>query len=309
VPGRIGSRDPMAWRSNSLAFGVAMEPAFVTCAWKSLEGNRVWPGPRDQPAYVRKEHLHSWEATPSSASTAASDAEPSLCQSPWSSPADSVWVLPATDFAMPIDSLLGAWSFTRCEEPCSSGLGLQAHSQRCAEPTLGNGAIIMDSAPCLGSADRLGLVATTSPSDGRAPELLKQVEKRVHTLLQQGVTTLMLRNVPESITQLDLLQKLRDSGFGDLFDFVHLPSSFDTHSHNGYGFVNLVSSEAAASLARAWDLSYVFGQDKEALNISAAALQGLDANVKKWSKKSQRIRNPALRPFVAQARDGRKRAA
>jgi len=136
----------------------------------------------------------------------------------------------------------------------------------------------------------------THRTDGVAP----QVRKRVLALVQQGVTTLMLRNVPPQLTQRQLVQKLRESGFDGMYDFVYLPSCFDSKAHSGYAFVNLVTPTAAGALASAWDLTYVLDPSPEhgALNISAAAVQGLAANIKRWSKKVQRIRNPDLRPYT-----------
>merc|ERR1712151_926722 len=59
-----------------------------------------------------------------------------------------------------------------------------------------------------------------------------------------------------------------------------------------------ITPDAAEDFRRVWHRSRCWlGQSD--LNISPAALQGLDANIQKWAgPRMARIRNPALRPFV-----------
>jgi len=120
--------------------------------------------------------------------------------------------------------------------------------------------------------------------------------------LQEGITTLMLRNVPVPVSQQMLRDELDRSGFADLYDFAYLPSSFEAHECKGYAFLNFVTPAAAAACVGAWQRSRRFvTRDPTALplNISAATVQGLEANARKWSgPRMHRIRNPALRPFV-----------
>merc|ERR1719336_906619 len=66
----------------------------------------------------------------------------------------------------------------------------------------------------------------------------------------------------------------------------------------GYAFVNFVTPEAAEAFHGAWHRSSRWLNESD-LNVSPAALQGLEANIQKWSgPRRARIRNPALRPFV-----------
>lgn len=117
----------------------------------------------------------------------------------------------------------------------------------------------------------------------------------------QDVTTLMIRNLPTSLSQSALIEELDASGFAGLYDFVYMPSVFDTGEGKGFAFVNLVSVAAAGALVGKWHKSRRFGIkiNDPSLNLSPAAVQGFAANVKKWNApRMRRVRNPNLRPFV-----------
>jgi RNA recognition motif-containing protein len=58
-------------------------------------------------------------------------------------------------------------------------------------------------------------------------------------------TTIMLRNLPSSFHQEQLLTLLESAGFSERFDFVYLPVDFASGACLGYAFVNLSSSEDA----------------------------------------------------------------
>merc|ERR1711920_393260 len=59
-------------------------------------------------------------------------------------------------------------------------------------------------------------------------------------------TTVMLRNLPNDYTRQMLLDLLNQNGFDKDYDFVYLPMDFKRKAGLGYGFVNLVSHEAAS---------------------------------------------------------------
>jgi len=121
------------------------------------------------------------------------------------------------------------------------------------------------------------------------------------SLQAQGVTTLMLRNLPHNVTQKRLVEELTNSGFAGLYDFCYMPSTFGTGVGKGYAFVNLTSPAALGTFVITWHGSRRFGitASEAALNVSAAALQGREQNAKKWdAPRMRRVRNPALRPLV-----------
>jgi len=83
----------------------------------------------------------------------------------------------------------------------------------------------------------------------------------VQELSKQGVTTLMLRNIPNRYTQAELISELEGLGFGSgSFDFFYLPVDKGTSSNVGYAFVNfkntgvhLVKSQQFLQLtSKAW---------------------------------------------------------
>jgi len=127
----------------------------------------------------------------------------------------------------------------------------------------------------------------------------------VEAIRRNGVTTLMIRNLPAEVTQTLFLQELDQSGFVDLYDFAYMPSSFESQEGKGYAFVNFVSVAVAGSFIGSWHKSKHCGAQGPFLNISPATVQGLEGNVKKWAgQRMGRIRNPALCPFVRQPGSG-----
>lgn len=115
------------------------------------------------------------------------------------------------------------------------------------------------------------------------------------------ISTVMVRNVPSSVKQSGFVKELEDSGFGGLFDFCYLPSAFDTGKNKGYAFVNFINFVAYSAFLKAWHGSRRFSARAAdpALNVSAAALQGLERNIEKWdAPRMRRVRNPEYRPFV-----------
>jgi len=123
--------------------------------------------------------------------------------------------------------------------------------------------------------------------------------------LNVAITTLMLRNLPRTATQAELMAQLDLYGFAGMYDFCHMPRCFQSGENKGFAFVNLTSAAAAAGLVGAWHHQRPFGvaPSQAALNISSAALQGFDANVRKWAtSRSRRIRNPDYAPFVRRDR-------
>jgi hypothetical protein len=112
----------------------------------------------------------------------------------------------------------------------------------------------------------------------------------------------MVRNVPSSVKQSGFVKELEDTGFGGLFDFCYLPSAFDTGKNKGYAFVNFVDTASFSDFVECWHGSKKFNARAAdpALNVSAAALQGLERNIEKWdAPRMRRVRNPEYRPYVA----------
>jgi len=115
------------------------------------------------------------------------------------------------------------------------------------------------------------------------------------------VTTLMVRNLPLTAKQSDLLEELKRGGFTGLFDFLYMPCDFTSSEGRGFAFINFLTPAAAGMLVGAWHRSRRFGikLHDQALSISPASLQGFEANVRKWDiPRMRRIRNPHLKPYM-----------
>jgi hypothetical protein len=114
------------------------------------------------------------------------------------------------------------------------------------------------------------------------------------------VTTLMVRNVPRCVGRRMFLQELDETGFAGMYDFFYMPVSFKTGENQGFAFINLKSPPLASAFSRAWrQRRFGVGPEGVCLNISTAAVQGLEGNIAKWnSPRLRRIRNPEFLPFV-----------
>mmetsp|Transcript_54958 Transcript_54958/g.87043 ORF Transcript_54958/g.87043 Transcript_54958/m.87043 type:complete len:593 (+) Transcript_54958:115-1893(+) len=151
------------------------------------------------------------------------------------------------------------------------------------------------SPPCCSVEDTMDCVTSAL-----LPETSANLENDLAA--DMDVTTLMIRNVPSSIKQIDLMAALDEDGFKGLYDFCYMPCSFTDGAGKGYAFVNFRSVVHASRLVLNWHRSRRFGTKSadNGLNICPAAKQGLEANLQKWDiPRLRRIRNPNLRPFVA----------
>merc|ERR1719265_418758 len=91
-----------------------------------------------------------------------------------------------------------------------------------------------------------------------------------------GKTTVMMRNLPASTTQRDLLVDVARAGFGALFDFFYLPMNFKKQQSAGYAFINFLDPAAAAAFRRHYD-GLRLGSDP--VQVVPATTQGYEANL------------------------------
>lgn len=166
-----------------------------------------------------------------------------------------------------------------------------------------------------GSESPAGVPATLSLSTSLSSSrdvAASSVASLEPTELEDGITTLMVRNLPRDLIQQSLLEELDRVGFAGVYDFVYMPCSFEARETKGYAFINFTTHTAALAFASSWQRSRRFSPDGvlPPLNISAAAVQGLEANTQKWAgPRMTRIRNPALRPYVRNHHSGGRPAA
>jgi len=113
--------------------------------------------------------------------------------------------------------------------------------------------------------------------------------------------TFMVRNLPPDLMQIDLIAELDEHGSEGAYDFLYMPSNFCSGRGKGYAFVNFTHKAAARRFVSEWHNGVRFGagQNRGALSISAAAVQGREANIKKWDvPRMRRVKNPSFRPLI-----------
>jgi hypothetical protein len=93
------------------------------------------------------------------------------------------------------------------------------------------------------------------------------------------VTTVMMKNLPNEVTQHMLLLLLDNSGFLHSFDFMYLPIDPDTKTNKGFAFINFTNADLALTFRMLFEGQRLdnFKSDKP-MSVAPAALQGFDAN-------------------------------
>jgi hypothetical protein len=122
-------------------------------------------------------------------------------------------------------------------------------------------------------------------------------------MAKDEVTTLMIRNLPYTLSLEELLMALDATGFKDMCDYCYLPHNFLRHTNQGFAFVNFISVEATRAFMVQWQGSNIFRtvNMRKTLNISAAAVQGREDNFKAAIKNMGRVKNASFRPWMPDA--------
>jgi len=122
-----------------------------------------------------------------------------------------------------------------------------------------------------------------------------------------NITTVMLRNIPNRLCQLELIAELEELGFSGTFDFVYIPmdngrkhrgSSRGSLSNVGYAFVNFVCASWAERCTAVFQ-DHSFPGSSRVTRVSPAHVQGLEANMAHFASSavtSQRLQQ--RRPVV-----------
>jgi RNA recognition motif-containing protein len=100
-------------------------------------------------------------------------------------------------------------------------------------------------------------------------------------LWDDGVVTVMVRQIPRRYTQLMFLKEVNRGGFEKLFDFLYLPYDFKKGINVGYGFINFISHQHAQQFRKEFDGSYIDRQTRmrgKPLRVHPASVQGYEAN-------------------------------
>jgi len=121
-----------------------------------------------------------------------------------------------------------------------------------------------------------------------------------------GVTTIMIRHIPNKYTQALLMEEIEDVGFAGSFDFIYVPIDLETNANKGYAFINFVDTRFA------WLFKCIFDDKKmksfntlKLVKVVPAALQGFDANYEHFSCAKVSRGDPKARPlFLRSAQSG-----
>ena len=117
------------------------------------------------------------------------------------------------------------------------------------------------------------------------PPSVPQVLCPTTDLADQGDedTTVMLRNIPNKLAQLEIAEAINGRGFRGLYDFFYVPLDFKSRMNLGYSFINFRSGEAAGRFVQAMDGARLVDSFSTKLcGVSWARIQGLEANIKHW---------------------------
>uniref|UniRef100_A0A7S1AC06 Mei2-like C-terminal RNA recognition motif domain-containing protein n=1 Tax=Noctiluca scintillans TaxID=2966 RepID=A0A7S1AC06_NOCSC len=117
------------------------------------------------------------------------------------------------------------------------------------------------------------------------------------TAMWEGVTTLMVRNIPVRYTQEMLLREWPNNS---TYDFLYLPVAANRKRNVSFAFVNFISSESALAFRTRWHKQrLVHFNTQKPLDISPADIQGRDDNILQVVRqKTFRIRNKYFLPAV-----------
>jgi len=94
-----------------------------------------------------------------------------------------------------------------------------------------------------------------------------------------GRTTVMLRNIPSSYNQVQLLRELDERGFEHTYDFFYLPYDMTKQTNMGYGFINFKDPQHSVVLEATLDGKQLKNsRGRKTLQVVPAVLQGYHAN-------------------------------
>jgi hypothetical protein len=117
----------------------------------------------------------------------------------------------------------------------------------------------------------------------RARKRPSKREARVVDVWDENVVTLMVRQIPTKLTQLNFLQEVRRQGFEGLFNFLYVPFDLKKNSNVGYGFINFIKPEYALQFRDKLDGVRIGQKDHKPMRIHPASLQGYEANYNHFS--------------------------
>lgn len=103
----------------------------------------------------------------------------------------------------------------------------------------------------------------------------------------QPITTMMLRNIPNRYTQVDLIEEVDHLGFSGSYDFFYLPIDKATGHNVGYAFLNFANERDADRFSSVLhDYRFMRHQQRpcRVAAVSVAHIQGLENNLRHYAR-------------------------
>jgi hypothetical protein len=113
-----------------------------------------------------------------------------------------------------------------------------------------------------------------------------------------GVSTVMMRNLPNRLSQKLLISTIDSAGFANTYDFLYLPIDPRTHTNRGYAFINFTGKGLGLMFKVKFD-GWKLQNSKSEKNVDVvpAKVQGFEANHKLYSKSRNNQLGPDERPL------------
>jgi len=100
-----------------------------------------------------------------------------------------------------------------------------------------------------------------------------------------GITTLMIRNIPNRYNQEELLEEIDDLGFALKYDFFYMPVDAHNKCNVGYGFINFKTASDCTKFQKDFKhYHYQKYNSRKIGEVTHAHMQGLKANVAHFRK-------------------------
>lgn len=130
--------------------------------------------------------------------------------------------------------------------------------------------------------------------------------KMIDPLEWHNVCTVMMRNLPNQVTQELLTVQINNAGFLHAYDFIYLPIDPETDANRGYAFINFTTPGLALMFKMHFEGRKLanFNSNK-VVSVVPAALQGFDANYAHCTKKmAEETAKPTTRERTKKSQRG-----
>eukprot|EP00928_Gymnodinium_smaydae_P006274 TRINITY_DN12202_c0_g1_i1.p1 TRINITY_DN12202_c0_g1~~TRINITY_DN12202_c0_g1_i1.p1 ORF type:complete len:385 (+),score=48.17 TRINITY_DN12202_c0_g1_i1:68-1222(+) len=128
---------------------------------------------------------------------------------------------------------------------------------------------------------------------GRHPGGQSQMQHQMGSKSSECRTTVVLVNVPFDFTGPLLLRTINAEGFGDMYDFIHVPADFGAQGCSGFAVVNLLNPTIAQKFLTVFNKfsGWPIKSKSVCQAIWAKKYQGLQANIDRYRNSAMLLGN------------------